>query len=1817
MDPKELDSVKNSDIISDNLKLESNKTNASPAKTQVNVSAAYSYLGELTRYQGIKVSDEFAQAQNHLQRHIAALANEPERALNANPAPTQKPLLEAFTRVINKDENIQEQIANGLTNRLQIVKTSEATETLKSYCDTLPKIFQESNEPGKALMRYMCEIVVNLTTSDNISPATVKQLAQQQIFAPEQALTPKIESVLNSLLGATIDFIQLNQPHVLSSIGRESQNIISPSSTKAQLAEFIAEAIEDLPEENTYLNIFSKKSDNFEDEASREISLRVKELISKAVDIAKESNLIPKAVVSEQEIEQQTLNELNKRAAEIESDISSEKNQKLQSAELENKKIAELAKEIAKSTASDSKAQETLPNSNKEQVQLEQQDNKTPVASQNQVSTSPLESVESDDDQLSVLQDKVKEKADVQNNKIIAQAVAKNLAETILSKNLPTKEELADIDLIKEFENFSIPEVEVKRSNQSALSDEAKKITDTLSIAAAKAGEQLSNPNANNLKDSKVVVDESTTSSTPTPSSSISSTINPLENISFDEIDTNNVEENIETDVDTNIKNSTPSSTSTNAVETLSTLAAKEFATNDVDTEITDESKKILSDSKPAEVNNPLKNQRDLVGLWADNLMGDMDELIDDGTDDAIKNNDKVVDNKTVSQNVSNVITDDLSQSEDAEPDVLDSDNIKEDVINKDFNFDYKSSPLNNLNTQIDSENNELDNDLELEALANRLASVVAPKSVDTTISTDSKLDDVADEEQFTPTYDMSNKGISSALSSVLDELKGELNEDDVSVYELNEDNIDEDIDLLEHSLDKLRKENDSLLQSIVDELELNNDNSSEIEADKKAELIVNTTDDSVSTATTSTTTPTTTSPTTDSEENANTAIHSLMDSNKVLVDDVVQDEFVDESNNQKQNVNISVLNKLSEALGDVDNEAPNNIQSSTQANKLVDITQPNPQVSPNISFQDTVDYTDLMIFSDLETDTLEDNAAKEVNNNVSNPQEELEATSLEESFVASTQIPQNVIGQQTTNTQQEQVSLQPQAQVVPNKATETLNTVTQQVKETAEQSILPKDNNSAAQPQIQTQGHIIQQSSQQPSNGVVPNNVAITSDNVTATLNPSIAENVISNPVNTNTTIQPQVGQDTSIIEYTNLPTQEEIDKAKATIAKLERLLGTNGDNGTSINSLAQNANNKVIGSTPNEANNADDDIGMIIRKDALNFPTEGELEEELSLIINNSDELKKSPFPSYPGMNVVNQNPTDQNGNISSVVTPNQSQSVASSTEAPFVSSGGTSQAITSDLLDTNSTNKTQVDSQIIKNTVEKAISNDQGVKDNTVASTNSNNVTDTTNKIVNDKGVDTLGQKPLASPTLNQSAERVGNQNVALNFNDVDNNVVSTNEENAPTNTTDKLTSKEIASDKGTTAPTATSTTEVHNAPVNKKINLFSKKYAQEANSYNPSTPAFEKAPPISDKQLLALSENLQASVVNEAAPKKKGLFEKISTMFNKPVDLDLVKVPKDVAQVDDFTKQLKEMEKGVYEYKAREMNISPLDGKEPANINNVAKAAQSAIDSNNFLKNISMDDMLSSLARVISDDGVSKEIKQMASSIHQAITNPLGDLQAVSEWLGLVNAPLSATGSRAQAMQQWALMLLSIRFRQLGKNIDKFSSSDAFKSMLNNLSLGTDENWPKNALNQTLTQIERMQQLNRDPDFPNLPSYIPLPPSYEKGREGGINVEHTKASDGEIEWSLKFYFELPNIGPIQIRTTLKMPDVKLNIVTENIDALKRVNETSSYLTDRLKEYGFNVAPIKARLGTIYPPNKTKTTENNITRTRQSNDGLSVDI
>ena len=143
---------------------QSKDSNSARPQLNVNVSAAYSYLSVLTREQG-KLPDELASAQATLQRHIATLASDPQRAENANPVPQEKPLLELASKMLLRNAELQEQVADAFTTRMRLVKTSEAVDELKSYAGTLPRIFQESNEPGRALMRYLCEVIVRTAIS--------------------------------------------------------------------------------------------------------------------------------------------------------------------------------------------------------------------------------------------------------------------------------------------------------------------------------------------------------------------------------------------------------------------------------------------------------------------------------------------------------------------------------------------------------------------------------------------------------------------------------------------------------------------------------------------------------------------------------------------------------------------------------------------------------------------------------------------------------------------------------------------------------------------------------------------------------------------------------------------------------------------------------------------------------------------------------------------------------------------------------------------------------------------------------------------------------------------------------------------------------------------------------------------------------------------------------------------------------------------------------------------------------------------------------------------------------------------------------------------------------------------------------------------------------------------------------------------------------------------------------------------------------------------------------------------------------------------
>ena len=425
----------------------------------VNVSAAYSYLSALTREQG-KLPDELQTAQSTLQRHIATLASDPERAENANPVPREKPLLELASKMILRDSELQEQVAEAFTTRIHLVKTSEAVDELKSYVGTLPRIFQESNEPGRALMRYLCEIIVNYSTADNISPATARQLATQHIFAPDGDLTPEGSKILSRLLDATIEFIRENQPDVISTLGREGVQVVSPSDRKIAMANFIERAVASLPDD-AIVSLSRDQDTDIADDMSLEMVRRVRGLIQRAARIAKEGNLLPESeATSAESFKREMASAVLKNEAQINADNARE--------EARTREVAELSGKLSWETGSLEARTQPVPGE-PEAVKLSASSDSTGSPSSSDVASSA---------------------ASGKTSEILRDAVTQSLVQAIDSGSV--SEDADGVDLRKEFERYNREENDDSDRGQrfkkpEEQSGEAKKITQILSSAAALA----------------------------------------------------------------------------------------------------------------------------------------------------------------------------------------------------------------------------------------------------------------------------------------------------------------------------------------------------------------------------------------------------------------------------------------------------------------------------------------------------------------------------------------------------------------------------------------------------------------------------------------------------------------------------------------------------------------------------------------------------------------------------------------------------------------------------------------------------------------------------------------------------------------------------------------------------------------------------------------------------------------------------------------------------------------------------------------------------------------------------------------------------------------------------------------------------------------------------------------------------------------------------------------------------------------------------------------------------------------------------------
>ena len=302
-------------------------------------------------------------------------------------------------------------------------------------------------------------------------------------------------------------------------------------------------------------------------------------------------------------------------------------------------------------------------------------------------------------------------------------------------------------------------------------------------------------------------------------------------------------------------------------------------------------------------------------------------------------------------------------------------------------------------------------------------------------------------------------------------------------------------------------------------------------------------------------------------------------------------------------------------------------------------------------------------------------------------------------------------------------------------------------------------------------------------------------------------------------------------------------------------------------------------------------------------------------------------------------------------------------------------------------------------------------------------------------------------------------------------------------------------------------------------------------------------------------------------------------------------------------------------------------SIFGGKKNAVKNEPSETNQNiAINQNQLLslsaKGSPLDSYMAALKQQIGNTNLPDTLRNEAQKFLDKLQEPVKDLPSVTNWLTFTQVPMSPTTPQALALHQWAFLLLSIRFSQLGKSIDKLLKKGAsnegkeYDKEAEEISKALnkdDAETIKKLSSDTLEQITRLQNPTKE-NLPLLYQYIPLPPTYDGGKEGGFNAQPVVEEDGKKSWHLTFAFDLENLGPIEIRAVAKIPELKLSVVTTTFEALQKVQEALPHLKAELQKIGITTRSASARLGQVHL-NSVKQQESPVKRNDGSN--LSLDI
>ena len=213
-----------------------------------------------------------------------------------------------------------------------------------------------------------------------------------------------------------------------------------------------------------------------------------------------------------------------------------------------------------------------------------------------------------------------------------------------------------------------------------------------------------------------------------------------------------------------------------------------------------------------------------------------------------------------------------------------------------------------------------------------------------------------------------------------------------------------------------------------------------------------------------------------------------------------------------------------------------------------------------------------------------------------------------------------------------------------------------------------------------------------------------------------------------------------------------------------------------------------------------------------------------------------------------------------------------------------------------------------------------------------------------------------------------------------------------------------------------------------------------------------------------------------------------------------------------------------------------------------------------------------------------------LKPALKNLVDALAQPLTQPDAVEQWFDFLRQPLSSDSTAGRALQQWALTLLSIRLQQMAATTDPTSSAQQQPHPL--LNHEEHQQLTHKLAASLFGQTERFQQLQQDAQQ-QLPNYVPLPPQQPGDREGGLSMQRSAGKQSPYQWTLSFFIELPQLGPLQIRACLDVPDIQLQVMAERLSAVDKIKETLPLLEGRFRELGLTPGGFVCRQGKIIPP------------------------